>query len=150
MIGEKNIKKLEEEMIFQLEILYFYKEVYKEVLKKGYKIKELDFEELVRLLEKRNFIVTVLDKKGELIRIKEEGISFLMDERKNKQQLDFNATLTLATIIVAILTIFTFLKEMFGPIPFFILGIACVLIGFCFIPLVRYLFRISLQLTRGY
>jgi magnesium-transporting ATPase (P-type) len=102
----------ERNVIKFLELLYYAEEVggTNSFIKKNFK-KKSNFNHLSKYLEKKDLIFKIPYKNVFMFELSDKGIDFLRERKKEKNQEEFNRIIAFTGAILALIGIYTFIKD---------------------------------------
>ncbi|MFA4952994.1 MAG: hypothetical protein WC584_02120 [Candidatus Pacearchaeota archaeon] len=106
-------KKFERNVIKFLELLHYAEEPGGTgKFKKKYFKRESEYTHLIEYLERNNLIINGKYKRVNIFQLTDKGIEFLLERKKEKRQEQFNRIIAFTGAILALIGIYTFIKEL--------------------------------------
>ena len=137
-------KRFERNVIKFLELLHYAEEPGGDgEFKKKYFKRDSEYEHLLKYLERKSLVIKIPYKGINIFQLTDEGIEFLLERKKEKRQEEFNKLVAFTGAIIALIGIYTFIKDNFSfenyQLNFMIIKIVFLFLLFlCIYPLSKF------------
>ena len=105
-------RRFERNVIKFMELLHYAEEPGRDGrFKKKYFKRDSEYEHLLKYLERKNLIIKVPYGGRNILQLTDEGIKFLLERKKERRQEEFNRIIAFTAAILALISIYTFIKD---------------------------------------